>query len=82
MDLIGSSLTRLRAAVDDFATPSNSACDLRVLKMQIDLRQRALAEIEIIRCRLRPFIGVRNSRRRLRFQAGRRGLPAFFRTGR
>ncbi len=82
MDLIGSSLTRLRSVIGDFAAPSSSAYDLRTLEMQIDLRQRALTEIEIIRCRLRPFVRVRDSRRRPRFQARRRGLPALSRVGR
>jgi hypothetical protein len=68
MDLIGSSLCRLRKTVSRFIAPSPTLRDVRCLKSQIELRGLALRDIETIRRGLRPFttrrqIG-RNCRRR------------------
>ena len=56
MDLIESSLCRLRENVSRFVVPSTALRDAPALKAQIELRQRALTDIEIIRWRLRPFM--------------------------
>jgi hypothetical protein len=56
MDLIESSLCRLRENVGRFVVPSTALRDAPALKAQIELRQRALTDIEIIRWRLRPFM--------------------------
>ena len=63
MDFIESSLYRLQENVRRFVIPSAALCDVGALEAQIELRQRALTDIEIIRCRLRPFIGGEASRR-------------------
>jgi hypothetical protein len=54
MGLIESSLCHLRLSVGGFVVPSAAMRDVDALKAQIELRRRALREIEIIRCRLRP----------------------------
>jgi hypothetical protein len=64
MDFIESSLCRLQESVRRFVIPSAAFGDVRALKAQIELRQRALTDIEIIRCRLRLFISGDSSRRR------------------
>ena len=56
MDLVGSSLRRLQDTVSRFVVPSAALRDVRTLKAQIELRRRALRDIEVIRCRLRPFM--------------------------
>ena len=63
MDFIESSLCRLQENVRHFIIPSAALWDVRAIKAQIELRQRALTDIEIIRCRLRPFINGESSRR-------------------
>lgn len=66
MDLIESSLCRLHH-FRHFVVPSVTVWDVPALKAQIELRERALKDIKIIRCRLRPFISHGNycrSRRR------------------
>ncbi len=64
MDFIEFPLCRLQENVSRFVIPSAAFGDVGALKAQIELRQRALTDIEIIRCRLRPFIGGDGSRRR------------------
>lgn len=54
MDFIESSLCRLQKYV-----PSAALWDVPSLKAQIELRQRALTDIEIIRRQLRPFMRLR-----------------------
>jgi len=63
MDFIESSLCRLQENVRHFVVPSTALLDVGALKAQIELRQRALTDIEVIRCRLRPFIHGEGSRR-------------------
>jgi hypothetical protein len=59
MGLIESSLCHLRLSVGGFVVPSAAMRDVDALKAQIELRRRALREIEIIRCRLRPLCVAR-----------------------
>jgi hypothetical protein len=60
MDFIESSLCRLHENVRCFLAPSAAFCDLPTLRAQIELRQRALTDIAIIRYRLRPLMGGKN----------------------
>jgi hypothetical protein len=71
MDFIKSSLCRLHENVGDFVVPSVAFWDAPALRAQIELRQRVLTEIEIIRCRLRPFMRGEN-KWRFRKSRGRR----------
>ena len=85
MDFIGSSLGRLHDSVGRFVVPSAASRDVRALKAQIELRRRALRDIEVIRCRLRPFMRCETKRLRNRQQnrLGRRSSFAdSFRAGR
>jgi hypothetical protein len=80
MDFIESSLCRLKENVSRFVVPSTALWDdVPVLKAQIELRQRALTDMEIIRWRLRPFIQGEGPRR-ARTSRERRGARS--RTGR
>ncbi len=63
-------LCRLRDAVSRFVVPSGALCEISTLKAQIELRQLALDDIEVIRCRLRPF--MRREGRRLHRNALKR----------
>jgi hypothetical protein len=63
MDFIESSVCRLQENVRRFIVPSAEVCDAPTLRAQIALRQNALTDIEIIRCRLRPFLRGENPRR-------------------
>jgi hypothetical protein len=63
MDFIESSLFRLKENVSRFVVPSTALWDVPVLKAQIELRQRALTDMEIIRRRLRPFLHCEGPRR-------------------
>ena len=63
MDFIESSVRRLHESVRRFIVPSTALCDVQALRAQIELRQRALKDIEVIRCRLRPFIRGKGGRR-------------------
>jgi hypothetical protein len=63
MDFIESSLSRLQENVRRFVIPSAAFHDVPALKAQIELRQMALTDIEIIRCRLRPFLRHEGARR-------------------
>jgi hypothetical protein len=63
MDFIESSLRRLQGNVSRFLIPSAALGTQSALKAQIELRQRVLADIEVIRCRLRPFIRSKRLRR-------------------
>ena len=81
MDLVESSLCRLQDSVNRFVVPSAALRDVRTLKAQIELRGRALRDIEVICCRLRPFMRCEN--KRLRNRRGRRSSFAdSFRAGR
>lgn len=76
MDFVESSLCRLQENVRRFVVPSAALWDVPALKAQIELRQRALIDIEVIRCRLRPFMRserprrCRTSRQRRRVRVG------------
>lgn len=65
---IESPLSRLKDSVSRFVIPSAALRDIRALEAQIELRQQALRDIEVIRCRLRPFMrrDSKSLRRRLR----------------
>lgn len=63
MDFVESSMRRLHDNVRRFILPSAALCDASTLRAQIALRQRALTDIEIIRCRLKPFLRVESTRR-------------------
>jgi hypothetical protein len=78
MDLIESSLCRLQANVNRFVVPSAVTRDVRSLKAQIELRRRVLKDIEVIRCRLRPFMRCESKRlhRRLLSRRGNRSSLA------
>jgi len=54
MDFIKTSLSRLQAATSQFVRPNSDLSDISVVKSQIELRRRALKEIEVIRSLLRP----------------------------
>jgi hypothetical protein len=73
MDLIESSLCRLQANVSRFVLPSAAMRNVHALKAQIELRRRALKDIETIRCRLRPFMRCKNKRPHPRLYNGRVG---------
>jgi hypothetical protein len=73
MDFVGSSLCRLQDCINRFVVPSAALRDVRALKAQIELRRRALRDIEVIRCRLQPFMRSENKRRRRRLRNRRRG---------
>jgi hypothetical protein len=59
MDLIESPLCRLQSNVSRFFLPSATMRNVHALKVQIELRRRALKDIEAIRRRLRPFMRCR-----------------------
>ena len=73
MDLIESSLCRLQANVRRFVLPCAAMRNVHALKTQIELRRRALKDIEAIRCRLRPFMRCENKRPRRRLYNKRVG---------
>jgi len=84
MDLIESTLcrlqSRLQSNVSRFVVPSAAMRNVHTLKAQIELRRRALKDIEAIRRRLRPFMRCENKRphRRLYLynrRVGRSRLP-------
>jgi hypothetical protein len=66
MDLILASLCRLHENVSHLVVPSAALWDVATLKAQIELRQRVLADIENIRCRVRPHVGRQENRGRRR----------------
>jgi hypothetical protein len=65
---IESVLRRLKNSVNRLVVPSAALPDVRALEAQIELRRQALRDIEVIRCRLRPFMRreSRSLHRRLR----------------
>jgi hypothetical protein len=73
MDLVESSLCRLQDSVSRLVVPSAALRDVRTLKAQIELRRRALRDIEVIRCRLRPFMRCDTKRLRGRLRTRREG---------
>jgi len=49
-------LRRLKDRVNRLVVPSAALRDVRTLEAQVELRRQALRDIEVIRCRLRPFM--------------------------
>jgi hypothetical protein len=78
VDFVEFSLCRLQDSVSRFVVPSAALRDVRTLKAQIELRRRALRDIEVIRCRVRPFIRCESKpmRRKLRNKRGGRSSLA------
>jgi hypothetical protein len=68
MDFVEAPLWRLQDSVSRFVIPSAALRDVPAVKDQIELRRRALRDLEVIRCRLRPFMRCESKRpcRRLR----------------
>jgi len=81
MDFIESSLCRLQKYVSRFVVPSAALWDVPSLKAQIELRQRALTDIEIIRRQLRPVMRCesRQQYRKSRELRGRRSRIGYAR---
>ena len=71
MDRVESSLCRLRDTVSRFVVPSAAVRDVGILRAQIELRQLALEDIEVIRCRLRSIVRCEGGRRRRGDEVGR-----------
>lgn len=71
MRLVETSLSRLHLCVDRFVVLSEVMRDVRALQAQIELRRRALRDIEVISCRLRPFIRCKKKMLHRRFRRGR-----------
>ena len=57
MILIEYPLERLQDSVSRFIVPSAALSDIQALRSQIELRRRALRDIEVIRSRLRLWDG-------------------------
>jgi hypothetical protein len=70
--LIELPLERLQDSVSRFIVPSASFSDIQALMAQIELRQRALRDIEVIRCRLRVW----DDRTVIRMPRRRKGTSA------
>jgi hypothetical protein len=84
MSSVETSLRRLQNNFGSFLATSNSLQDINALKAQIELRQRALQDIALIRNRLATFLRSEKklTRRRLRARrAGRSRLAGTFRLG-
>jgi hypothetical protein len=62
MSFVESPLCRLQLSFGEFIEPSATPWDVDALKTQIELRQQALAEIELIRRRLRLFMSCEKQR--------------------
>jgi hypothetical protein len=85
MDFVEFSLCRLQDSVSRFVVPSAASRDVRTLRAQIELRRRALRDIEVIRYRLRPFMRCESKRLRRRLRnrrGGRSSLADSFHAGR
>jgi hypothetical protein len=68
MSPVEASLRRLQNSFSDFVAPATPFRDVDAIKAQIELRRRALRDIELIRIRLGTFIGRKKKapNRRLR----------------
>lgn len=73
MDFIELPLSRLQNAVRLFVGPSGELSDADAITVQIELRRRALRDIEVIRCRLRPFLHCDGKEVRPNARCRRRG---------
>jgi len=81
MDFVEASLCRLQDSVNRFVVPSAAVRDVRTLKDQIELRGRALKDIEVIYCRLRPFMRNRLPHRLRNRRERRSGFADSFHSG-
>ena len=52
---VDASLFRLQQTFTQLVRPSSEQLDIGSLKLQIELRRRALKDIDAILCRFRPF---------------------------
>lgn len=59
MDQVEVALSDLGAVIDCFIAPTCELRDIATLKAQIELRRLALRDIQLIRSRLRPWVGRR-----------------------
>lgn len=64
-------LERLQDSISRFVVPSAAFLDMHALRAQIELRQRALMDIEVIRTRLRLW----NGRAAVGLPGRRKGAP-------
>lgn len=71
MDFIGSCLSRLHEVIGRLEAPSTETWSVSAIKAQIELRQRALRDIEVIRSRLRPFVQCNSKLLHCRLQSQR-----------
>jgi hypothetical protein len=76
--LVQYALGRLQKSVSQFIVPSGALSDVQALEVQIELRLRALRDIEIIHARLRQSKGY-NVRGVPRRRKGGRGRGAYSR---
>lgn len=73
--LIEYPLERLQSSISRFIVPSAALPDAQALKAQIELRRRALRDIEIISTRLRLSKGWTTKSLPRRKKGGRAGQP-------
>lgn len=75
-------LERLQDSVRRFVVPSTALSDIQALRLQIELRRRALRDIEVIRSRLRLWDGRRAVGLPGQRKSGRQSLKSRLRRGR
>jgi hypothetical protein len=75
--LIEYALGRLQNSISQLIVPSAALSDVQALKVQIELRRRALRDIEIIQVRLRLSKGGGTKSVPRRRNGGRTGRPCF-----
>lgn len=75
-------LERLQDSVRQFVIPATALSDIQPLRLQIELRRRALRDIEIIRSRLRLWDGRTAVKLPGRRKRGRQSLKCRLRRGR
>ena len=73
--LIEYALGRLENSISQLILPSAASSDVQALKVQIELRRRALRDIEIIQARLRLSKGGSTKSVPRRRKGGRTGRP-------
>jgi hypothetical protein len=73
--LIEYALGRLENSISQLILPSAASSDVQALKVQIELRRRALRDIEIIQARLRLSKGGGTKSVSRRRKGGRTGRP-------
>lgn len=84
MDIVDYPLRRLESSISRFIVPSAALTDVRALKEQIELRRRALSDIEAIRLQLQLTEGriIRSFPRRGKGRLARRAHSLRMRRGR